>query len=232
MTAKPILGIVGGIGPAATAYAHMRIISICQEEYGAVDDTDFPELHVANVPIEGIDETGLSKEPHPGAVSASLARSYEIFHLAGVNAVYLSCNTLQGHRPSDPMIQINPIEAGITYIDEHHRNARVAVLSSRYTRQYGLYTNRPGNTLDFVGIDEETQELVDGLILSAMGGTDLNANKEKLLDLCTRLLDDCDIVVLGCTELSLLADQRHNHVAGVVDAQEVALRQLLEIGAR
>lgn len=234
---KGPLGIVGGIGPAATAFAFNRVIQICQGERAAIEDTDFPTVHIACVPIEGIDETGLSEEPHPGAVTHSLASSYNLFRQANVVAVYLSCNTLQMHRPpnaSHGIIEINPIEEGLDYIAKHHTPAKIAVLSSRYTRTYGLYetTNRPGNGINFVSIDEETQEQVDHLIRAAMGGVDLEENKKALLELCEKLLRDCDLVVLGCTELSLLANQQHNLVSGVVDSQEVALRTLLEIGSR
>lgn len=158
---KP-LGIVGGIGPAATSFAFGRLIQICQSEYKAVQDTDFPRVYVANVPQEGIDETGLSAEPHPGAVTDSLATTYTLFANANVAAVYLSCNTLQLHRPEpgeNEMVQINPIEQGISFIKNNFPTARVTILASRYTRQYGLYENNQAHEgLSFVPVDEEIQK--------------------------------------------------------------------------
>jgi hypothetical protein len=95
------LGIVGGTGPAATAFAFSRLISLCQTEYGATQDTDFPNIIVTNLPVPGVSETGPDdKNDTDKATRHTLARSYKILTDAGAEIIYMACNTLQSHRPA------------------------------------------------------------------------------------------------------------------------------------
>lgn len=36
------IGILGGMGPAASAESYLQLIRICQHQYNAVEDDDFP----------------------------------------------------------------------------------------------------------------------------------------------------------------------------------------------
>ncbi len=40
MSFSQTIGIMGGVCPAASAYALGRLITLCQTEYGAVQDAD------------------------------------------------------------------------------------------------------------------------------------------------------------------------------------------------
>ncbi|MEI6597728.1 MAG: hypothetical protein WCL22_01665 [bacterium] len=52
------IGILGGMGPAASANFYQRIVEIAQHDFGAVQDTDFPPMFLYNLPLSGFDETG------------------------------------------------------------------------------------------------------------------------------------------------------------------------------
>ncbi len=56
------IGIIGGMGPEATAELYLRIIRIFQREYGARYDSDFPEIVIVNLPIPDIVENTNEKE--------------------------------------------------------------------------------------------------------------------------------------------------------------------------
>lgn len=231
------LGIVGGTGPAATAFAFSRLISLCQTEYGATQDTDFPNIIVTNLPVPGVSETGPDdKNDTDKATRHTLARSYKILTDAGAEIIYMACNTLQSHRPAknnSSVIEVSPIDECLLYIQTAYPSARVLVLSSRYTSDHQLYQASPfADGLNFVQATAEMQDIVDQLILGGMSGKDLAKDKSTLQALCQQAKEKADVVILGCTELSLLANQQAIEQDGVVDAQEAALHKLLEIGAQ
>ena len=96
------------------------------------------------------------------------------------------------------------------------------------TRAERLYTdNFTSRGIQSVDVSEDTQTKVNDLILRAMTGMDLASARNDLADLCQDLLTTCDLVVLGCTELSLLADQRQIG-ENIIDPQEIALRVALK----
>ena len=66
MSKYKTIGILGGMGPEATAGLYLRIIQLFQQKYGAIYDSDFPEIIIVNLPIpdvvENADEQNLVKE--------------------------------------------------------------------------------------------------------------------------------------------------------------------------
>jgi len=53
------IGILGGMGPSASADFYSRIIRIFQERHGAVQDTDYPPMFIYSLPLKGFNETGI-----------------------------------------------------------------------------------------------------------------------------------------------------------------------------
>ena len=56
------IGILGGLGPQATADFNQRLVSLCQTKYGAVQDYEYPPIILYEVPIREFDEKGIEKE--------------------------------------------------------------------------------------------------------------------------------------------------------------------------
>ena len=217
---------MGGIGPAATAHAFQRLIGIAQVEYGAEQDTDFPDVVTVSVPVKGTSEQGVH-----GDIGSQLGvRSLIAKH--GVSVIYAPCNSLvrsSGHIEGSAVYEVGLISEAAKYVSEL-RVTDVTTLTSRTTRDQRSYERAyrdQGMTNEAAMLDEEQQARVDRMILAAMGGRDLDAAREELSDMCQSFLLDSDYVVLGCTELSLLAGQTDIMKDRVIDAQEIALRETL-----
>jgi aspartate/glutamate racemase len=53
-TQLKIIGVLGGMGPEATAQFYISVIRQCQQQYGAQLDSDYPEMLILNLPIPDI----------------------------------------------------------------------------------------------------------------------------------------------------------------------------------
>lgn len=240
---RPVIGVVGGIGPAAGVDCVRRILTEttarADEEHVPVallsfpdrieDRTAFLEGEVAHNPGESIAEVALALE-RVGATVAGLV-----------------CNTAHAPPIFDAMqarleeagaqIRIlHLIEEAARYIrDEHPQARRVGVLSTRGTRQQGLYTDWLRRfDLDPLYPDDEGAEAVHTLIYDRAWG--LKAQNDPPTERAIRALQEAldglkaqgaDVVVLGCTELVLgVPDPR---AAGVplVDPVTALARALL-----
>ena len=69
------IGVLGGMGPEASADLFQRMLSICQQEFGAVQDTDYPSMLIASFPLTGFDETGIRDA---GAVLGQLTANIQL----------------------------------------------------------------------------------------------------------------------------------------------------------
>lgn len=225
------IGVLGGVGPAASAYALERLVSLCQTEYKAVQDADFPRIVLTSYPVSDMTEKGVSSGEHTVQLTQSLKDGYKTLASAGAQLVYTACNTLSLETnvfDSLSMKHIGIIERTVEYITATHPTKSVAVLGSASTRSERLYESRLiDRGVNVRPISDDDQLAVDQLILSAMAGVNISEATVRLNELCVRLLSSADCVVLGCTELSLIADQRKIGDQ-VLDAQEITLRELLK----
>lgn len=226
------IGILGGTGPAATAHAFMRLITICQNDYKAVQDSDYPNIIVTSIPIKDMNEFGF--EPTnliKKQLKHQLQLSSTALKEAGVDIVYMACNTLHGYQDvltNMGLGEINILRITADYMADQYPDSTIAVLSSRSTHREKLYeTVLSQKGLLAKDIGDEIQQAIDILILNAMGGNEFDNSRIKLSALCNQLLLDVDYVILGCTELSLLANQIDIESGRIIDAQEITLRELL-----
>ena len=81
------IGILGGMGPEATAELYLRIIRIFQVRYGAKYDSDFPEIIIINVPIPDVVEDVTQEQK----VKEMLLESVRKLQTAGVDIIARVC---------------------------------------------------------------------------------------------------------------------------------------------
>jgi len=88
-TKKKIIGVLGGMGPEATAELYLRIVKIFQQRFGAKYDDDFPEMILLNLPIPDVVE-GLKSPEKTLKILVNGAKKLESI---GVNFIVMPCNT-------------------------------------------------------------------------------------------------------------------------------------------
>lgn len=205
MQDKKIIGILGGMGPAATASFFADIIKISQQKYGAEQDTDFPKIYLYNTALEGFNETGFEK---PDLVKKQLIDDVKKIEGWGADFIVMPCNTVHYFvndlRESINIPIISIIESTISELKKLGYK-KVGIVSSSSTRNLCLYEEKlKKENIDCLIANNDEQKLLDGVILTVMAGEQSEQEKNILKNIIKRMKNDgAETVILGCTELPL-----------------------------
>ena len=199
----PVVGIIGGMGPEATVELMRRVVA----QTAAQDDQDHVHLIVESNPkipsriAHLIERTG----PDPTRELIRIARNLEA---AGATLLAMPCNTAHGYADairaavSIPLLDMVGLTA--TQVAATVPRPRVGLLASTAVHTLGLYSRAfaaGGGTV----IVPERQDEVMALIRSVKRGDSGRTAGQALEDHIDRLARNVDVVILACTELSVIA---------------------------
>lgn len=232
---RSLVGVVGGVGPLATAYFLDRVVRLTD----ARTDQEHVDLVVhqrASIPDRTAFLLGRSQDD-PGPVMAACARDLVGI---GARAVVLPCNTAEPFLPQVEAAAGVPV-LGIVRATVAAARLRlpglstVGVLATDGTLAARTYHDE----LAAAGLRTVVPAPLDQAVVMSVIYDQVKANRpadvEGLLGVVDRLVaDGADCVVLGCTELSVLAEAlgaTTEHV--VVDSVDSLARATIErAGAR
>ena len=201
------LGILGGMGPEATAALYLGIVSRCQRNLGAKYNSDFPPIIIDSAPVpDGRMWTGFSRR----RVERFLRDNIRILERAGAEFVVVPCNSAHHFMPimrgavQIPVLSI--VEETAKAIRQRHLS-RVLLLATTFTankRVYDEYFSATG--LELVKPNAGEQAMVEDIIVRVEGGKRLKYDKKTILGIIQkhRRFNNAQAVVAGCTEIPLL----------------------------
>ncbi|MBZ9736005.1 amino acid racemase [Mesorhizobium sp. CA18] len=202
---RPQLGIIGGLGPLASADFYFKLTRMT----GALRDNEHVPSVILSVP-QLPDRTEAILAGHDGPL-APLQAAVSTLNALGVSCIAMPCNT--AHHWYDRLAANSPAEIihiGDAVVAEIRRSldrGRVANLATRGTLASGFYQDRisPAGFEVCVPADAEFQERVDSAINLVKAGSiaEAAAETERALDLAQ--MAGADAALLGCTELSVVA---------------------------
>lgn len=219
MSKEKIAGILGGMGPEATADLLSRIVS----NTPARDDNDHIRCIIdsnAKVPsrIKAILEGG----PNPGPVLADMAKRLEAW---GADFLAMPCNTAHHYlgyitdAVSIPMLDM--IEIAIAEALKVRPDARrVGILCTPATHKTGLYT-RPleARGLEATYADPDYEDALLKVIMQVKSGNTGKEPREGLAAIVRHVRGKgADICITACTELGIVLEPYGD--VPVVDAAE------------
>ncbi len=239
---SPVVGVIGGLGPAATALFLKLVVDLTPARRDQ-DHLDLIVLDHSTTP----DRTAAildSRMPDP---TTSLTRDAQRLEALGAAFISVPCNTAHHffdeleRTVSIPLVSIvdetaraardaaldratdrASAPAGSGYAAPARHTPRVAVLATDGTRAAGVYQHALASLgCDVILPSEEQQALVMSVIydgVKAGGPVDVAG----LLDVVDHLTaDGADVVVFGCTELSVVyADEGWRDRPDIVDSVE------------
>ena len=216
------IGILGGMGPLATANLFNKIIKISQEKYHATQDTDFPPMFVYSLPLVGFDETGLTD---PNLVKDQLVAGVKKLELAGSDFIIIACNSV--HYFIEDMRKSISIPI-ISMIQETAKQAkllnykRVGVICSESTSSLRVYEDELKNlSIDTVKLESSEQKTVNAIILKVMAGQNGEKEKNELRNIIENMIKkEAEGIILGCTEIPLAITQLDTSIK-VFDSNQV-----------
>lgn len=217
-----MLGIIGGMGPAATDLLYRRIIdrtdAECDQEH-----LDMIILNHASMP----DRTAAIKSGDTDKVLSLLKKDVEFLEKSGAVAIAIPCNTshyFYDELQKDTSVTIiNMIRETAKYVKALGRK-KVCVLATDGTIMTGIYEKEIlAEGIEYVAPDENTQKLVMKIIYEQVKKGFLG-NEEDFRQIHHYIkASGCDGAILACTELSVFRE-----TAGLTDFYTDALEVLCE----
>jgi len=226
--AHPVLGILGGMGPAATVDLMRRIV----ERTPARDDVDHVHMLVENNPkipsriAHLIDGTG----PDPTPELVRIARNLQA---GGATVLAMPCNTAHSYAPaiieavSIPLLDMVALTVKRVVECTPTGKTRVGLLASTAVHLTGVYS-RALTERDCTLVAPRDQDEVMALIKGVKSGRVGTIEQETLRAIAARLAAESDVIVVACTELSVLAEGMKFSVP-IIDSLDVLTDAILTV---
>ncbi len=217
-----VLGIIGGMGPAATDLLYRKII----ERTDAASDQEHLDMIIlshASMP----DRTAAIKSGEIDTVMQLLADDAAFLERSGVTAIAIPCNTshyfYESLQSQVNIPIINMITETARYVKALGRR-KVCVLATDGTIMTGIYEKAlMAEGVEYFSPDEKIQKLVMKIIYEQIK-KGFSGNAEDFHEIHHFIKENgCDGAILACTELSVFREQ-----AGLTDFYTDALEVLCE----
>lgn len=214
------IGIVGGVGPLAAADFYRRVIELSP----ASRDEDHLPVVLVSEQVPSRIEHLLGRGPSP---VPALQRAVRMLTAAGAGAIAVPSATTHAYLPD--MQAVTEVEIfdllGETAREIEQGFDRVVILATRATAHLRLFETRLRHCMPEYP-DTEGQNVVDQLIEQVKRGVPVAPLRERLQAVVSSWRGSDVAVVLGCTELSVIAPEPPAGVT-VIDASEVLARRVV-----
>lgn len=198
---KPF-GILGGMGPGATAAFLDRFVRSLHKKTGATLNHEFPAITVQTAPAADY----INDQENLAPFLSQLQQAFDVFAYAGAHFAVVPCNTAHLYLPLKGDEKV-PVLSLLKVVENHQgfRNKRVLHLATGQTISCDLYGDifrKQAATPVFP--EEVDQKELHSIIWAANAGVahDDNALASRLYGLINKY--EVDIVFIACTELSLV----------------------------
>ncbi len=203
---KPILGILGGMGPQASQHFYRLLIECSVKDHGAVSNADFPHLLIDSIPVPDLVTSQEEREQGLRMVEQEAERLSK----AGATLLAMPCNTMHlyadRYERAAGMPLLSMVDAVVAEVRKDGCK-RVGLLGSVTTMRSDLYTAPlRGYGIDVLLPDATEQAVLGSSIHSVIAGRAGEPERVHLSSVVESLVSQgCEAVILGCTELPLLA---------------------------
>lgn len=217
------IGLIGGIGPAATVSYYQRLTARMRE-------LDAPlELTIVQADVRTLIRNNLADlRDEQAAVYAAL-----IMRLAAAGAECAAITSLGGHFCFAETARISalPLVSGVAPLDAYFASEgvrRVGLLGSRVVMRTRLYGQL--RQTEAVACDDDLERLGALYLDVAVSGVCTDAQREVFFAAGQRMVDDgADAIVLAGTDLNIAFDAQHDPGYRVIDALDVHVALLADL---
>ena len=231
MKKRTCIGILGGVGPQATEYLYKKIMSGAVERYGAQENHHFPRLLIISEPVIDF----ISSTQHLPKAKIQVLQAVKRLIAGGATHVAIASNTVhlllgdvQKLCSKHSVTFISMLDAVSDYCCSK-RYMQVGLLGSPVILQSNIYdTVLKKNEVTLMKPPEAEFEQLGCIIKAVIADSVTESDTNNFLVLVTELVKDVDAVVLGCTELPVLASKLELSCP-VVDTSDVLADTLLQV---
>ncbi|HCX03059.1 MAG TPA: aspartate racemase [Clostridiales bacterium] len=221
---KKKVGIIGGMGPAATLNFFKMVIKYT--------DAKFDQEHVNmiidnNTSIEDRSAFIFKKGPNPKKELISTAKKLENY---GAEIIAMPCNTAhffyEEIKESINIPIINMIEAAANYILKEKKDKNIILLSTEGTYKSKIYEKVfERKDLNLIIPSEDHQKKIMDLIYKVKKNE--NIDYQKVNDILKQIEVPDGIFLLGCTELPIIFTNK-DITEEYIDTVEILAKKVIQ----
>lgn len=225
------VGVLGGLGPMATVYFYEMVVRMTDAKKDQ-DHIDMVIVNKATTPDRTAYIIGESdKDPCIDIIEN--AKKLENF---GVDILAMPCNTAHYFydkiQSSVNVPMVNMPRETVAYIKANNYK-KVGILATNGTIKAKTYQKICEEyKIDYKILDEENQSLLMDIIYKDIK-TGKNANMDNFDKIISYVKDfDCDCVILGCTELSILKNDNNLDDKFYIDSMDILAKRVIELSGK
>lgn len=222
------IGILGGMGPQASAKLYELLISGTKAYTPAAVDDDFPEIILLNVPVPNF----ISNKDELPKAKAMLIERTKLLEKAGCTVNGIACNTAHILLPELQSATKVPFLSIPKLVADQVNAAgfkRVGLLATPTTLAATLYDEALAGTAEVVRPDAQFAERLEDYIYEQLNDNLSEAERRKFRLEVTQFkrTNKLDAVILGCTKLPLVYGPSNN--PAMLDTLQLLADGLLKI---
>jgi aspartate racemase len=201
------IGLIGGVGPQATAFIYQKLLDAAQTNFDAVNNNDYPDVLIHSVPVPDF----ISSKEHMDEARSMLLDAAQGLERAGCEALCIGSNTVH--------ILLNDLEGAVSvpFISmvelvakrcKELGYSKVALLGTPILLASGLYDASLGSYgINLIKPDAKQIEVCDAVIRGVIAGDREVPMRHEYTDVLAAMFEQgADAIILGCTELPLVMD--------------------------
>lgn len=226
------IGIIGGLSPESTVSYYLHITRTYVERFG---DYGYPEILIYSVNLKKYH--GWRGENRWDLIAENLITSVKNLQKAGADFGLIATNTM--HKVFDVVKDEVSIPL-ISIMDATVQRARkmglkkLGLLGTQYTMSDGFYHNHVSRCgLDTIIPAPQDQGIIHEIIVKELvRGKLLEASKREYIRVINGLVEHgAEGIILGCTEIPLLVEQKDSSVP-LLDTAEIHAEAALEFALK
>lgn len=222
---KQIIGILGGMGPQASAYLLKMIIDLSVDKFGSEND-DFPEVLLDSIPVPDFISNNSGKRES----LRMLKDRVKFLNIINPSCLVIACNTAHIFLNDLQKVSKAPFVSMIEEVINEVvmvKLKRVGILGTPMTIKSRLY-QRALSKFNIECIEPKKNELkiLEKIIRNVIANSPDNNDKGVLLSVANNLRRrGVQGIVLGCTELPLVFPKRY--ILPIYNSVEILAMALL-----
>lgn len=229
MKIKKTIGILGGMGPSASANLYKKIVDYAQHKYGATQDSDYPPIIIYSLSLKGFDETGITDLK---LVEKQLIDGVKKLETAGCDLIIIACNTVHlFYETMQAEVKIpilNIVEETLKCVLKHGYK-KAGLFASQSTTESHLYKKifiKMG--IEIIEPNKTQQKKLNQVIENVMSGSQGQFDIIILKDIAREFISNgAEAIVMGCTEIPLAINQTHTDIK-LFDTIEIIIQSAMD----
>lgn len=220
---KPVLGVLGGVGPLATAYFMELVI---KKTPASCDQDNIPMIVFNDPQIP--DRTAYILDGGNPNPLPEMTRVVLWLERAGADFIAIPCNTAHyfyeqiAESATVPVLNIMR-ETTARIVEMHGEHATIGLLATDGTLSSGVFQSYLSDAgLSVMAPSEKDQRGIVMPLIYDRVKRNLPYDPTAFLDLARRMHENgCDAVIVGCTELSVVYQDLTHKPDYLIDSMDV-----------